>query len=101
MFTIRTEQMAVLAMDFAGANIAARLAADGFETCPGELPGEVLVKDRRGKQARLQVDHRGRVVQLLTPLGFRYLFEYDAQHRLTGVTSPNGLRTTATYNDNG
>jgi RHS repeat-associated protein len=101
MFTLRKEQIAVLAKHFNRGRLAARLAEKGFETAEGEGPGELLVRDARGKQARLSLDDRGHLTQVVGPLGLRHVFAYDGRGRLTAVTLPNGLQTTVTYDGKG
>ncbi|HEX8200655.1 MAG TPA: RHS repeat-associated core domain-containing protein [Isosphaeraceae bacterium] len=99
MFKIRREQLAVLARDYTGRNLAEQIRARGFAAAWIEQDHEVRVRDARGSTSRLGIDDQGRVDRHTTPAGRVYRYEYTADHQLAGVTDPSGLREALEYDD--
>ena len=94
MFTIRTEQIAVLAKHYTGQQLVSEFALRGTQATWDEAVGTVVVSDPKGHASRLTLDDQGRIAQGTTPLGRTYRFAYESQYGLVNVTRPSGLTLT-------
>jgi RHS repeat-associated protein len=101
MFTMRSDQMAILRKQALGDALARTFDTTNQKATRDPASGDVLITDPVGRTVRCSFDERGFIGGIKGPLGRSYRLENDPTGQTVGLTTPSGLRVGMDHDSTG